>query len=264
MSQQLLDFAVGASLALLAAWGLFRLVVPRETYFVWILPLFFVAMFSGMYASSGSGNSVAWGAVAGVVAGSIVLGRRSWQLHRAHQEKLESFARELGLSFTRNDQTYANAAATLADDTGSCFNMLSGKWHGVPVAVFDYQYMDYSDSDAPAMIVLTCAVAALDVPQPQMIIRGHRLWELIRRGFGSKRGLFGDKDFDHSFHVGTADLERARAALRPRTREWLLANASGAEVLVDGTTLMLCVGHQTMKQLPDLLDRIRGLRATFA
>jgi hypothetical protein len=43
-----------------------------------------------------------------------------------------------------------------------------------------------------------------------------------------------------------------------------LANARGAKVLIDGTTLMLCVGHQTMKQLPDLLDRIRALRATFA
>lgn len=49
-----------------------------------------------------------------------------------------------------------------------------------------------------------------------------------------------------------------------RTRAWLLANARDAKVLVDGTTLMLCVGHQTMRQLPDLLDRIRALRATFA
>jgi len=34
-------------------------------------------------------------------------------------------------------------------------------------------------------------------------------------------------------------------------------------VLVNGTTLMLCTGHQTMKQLPELLERIRALRATF-
>lgn len=264
MSQQLLEFAVGASIALLAAWGLFRLFVARETYFVWMMPLFLIGVVAGMSAVSGIGGPAGRGAFAGLVAGGIVLGRRSWQLQCAHQEKLESFARELGLSFTRNDQTYANAAATIVDDIGSCFNMVSGTWHGVQVALFDYQYMDTSDTDAPAMIVLTCAVATLDVPQPQMIIRGHRLGEVIKKGFGSKRGLLGDEAFDRRFHVETANLDHAKAILGPRTREWLLANARDARVLVDGTTLMLCVGHQTMRQLPDLLDRIRALRATLA
>ena len=263
-AQPVPDVVVGASIAFLFAYGLFRLFVARETYFVWLMPLMLVGIFAGMFATSGRGSPPALGAFAGLLVGGIVLGRRSWQLHLAHQERLESFARELGLSFTRNDQTYAIAAATLADDIGSCFNMLSGNWHGVPVAVFDYQYMDYSDSDAPAVIVLTCAVATLDGLQPQMIIRGHRLREMIKRGFGSKRGLLGDEAFDRRFHVETAELERAKAILRPRAREWLLANARDAKVLIDGTTLMLCVGHQTMKQLPDLLDRIRALRATFA
>jgi len=45
----------------------------------------------------------------------------------------------------------------------------------VRVALFDYQYMDLSDGEAPAMIVLTCAVSILDDPLPRMIIRGHRL-----------------------------------------------------------------------------------------
>jgi len=262
-TQPLLDIVAGASLSFLPAYGLFRLFVARETYFVWIMPLFLVGIFAGMWATSGRGSPMAVGAFAGLLTAGIVLGRRSWHLHRAHQQRLESFARELGLSFTRNDQSYAIAAATLVDDMGSCFNMLSGNWHGTPVAVFDYQYMDYSDSDAPAMIVLTCAVARLEVPQPQMIIRGHRLREAIRKGFGSKRGLLGDEAFDRIFHVETADLEHAKAVLRPRTREWLMANSRGARVLVDDSTLMLCVGHQTMKQLPEVLDRIRALHATF-
>lgn len=264
MNQQVFDFVVGASLAPLVAWGLFRLCAARETYFGWILPLFLMGMFAGMSAGSGSGSLLALGAFAGLVAGGIVLGRRSWQLHRAHQEELESFAHELGLSFTWNDQTHAIAAATLVDDVGSCINVVSGNWHGISVALFDYQYMDYSDSEAPAMIVLTCAVTTLEVPQPQLIIRGRRLREMIKKAFGSKRGLLGDEAFDRSFHVETTDLDRAKVILGPRTREWLLANARGDKVLVDGTTLMLCVGHQMMKQLPDLLDRIRALRATFA
>jgi len=133
----------------------------------------------------------------------------------------------------------------------------------VRVALFDYQYMDLSDGEAPAMIVLTCAVSILDDPLPRMIIRGHRLGEALKQRFGARTGLLGDEPFDRQFRVETADLECARAALRPRTREWLVANARNSKVLVNGTTLMLCTGHQTMKQLPELLERIRALRATF-
>jgi hypothetical protein len=132
------------------------------------------------------------------------------------------------------------------------------------VALFDYQYLDTSDLEAPALIVLTFAVSVLDEAQPRMIIREHGFKELLKHRLGSKTGLLGDEEFDFQFRVATADVDRAKAILRPRTREWLLANARGATVLVDGTTLMLCVGHQTMKQLPELLDRIRALRATFA
>ncbi len=264
MSQQLLDFVLGASLALLFAWGLFRLFVDRENYFAWIMPLFLVGIFAGMFATSGSGSPPALGAFAGVLAGGIVLGRRSWQLHRAHQSQLDAFAQELGLSFSRGDNTYANEAGLLVDDIGTCFNVMQGTWQGVPVALFDYQYLGMSDLEAPALIVLTFAVSVLDEVQPRMIIRGHGIKELLKHRLGSKAGLLGDEDFDFEFRVATADLERAKAILSPRTREWLLANARGAKVLVDGTTLMLCVRHQTMKQLPDLLDRIRALRATFA
>ena len=262
-TEQVVEFAVGASIALLGAWALYRVFVARETYFVWILPLFLVGIFVGMMGFSGGGHPVGVGAFAGLVSGGIVLGRRSWQLQRAQQAKLESFARQLGLNFTRNDQTYANAAGTLVDDMGTCFNVLNGSWHGVPVALFDYQYMDYSDSEAPAMIVLTCAVSVLDSPHPQMVIRGHRVWDMVKESFGSKSGLLGDAAFDRQFRVVTPDLERAKATLRPRTREWLLANARNARVLVDGTTLMLCTGHRTMKQLPEVLESIRALRATF-
>jgi hypothetical protein len=264
VSQQLLEFVVGASFALVFAYGLFRLFVGRENYFAWIMPLFLVGIFAGMFATFGSGSPSALGAFAGVIAGGIVLGRRAWHLHRAHQNKLDAFARELGLSFSRGDDTYANEAGLLVDEIGTCFNVMQGTWHGVPVALFDYQYLDMSDLEAPALIVLTFAVSVLDEAQPRMIIRGHGIKELLKHRLGSKTGLLGDDDFDFVFRVETADLERAKAILGPRTREWLLANARGAKALVDGTTLMLCVGHQTMKQLPDLLERIRALRTTFA
>lgn len=264
VSEQLNEFAVGACIALFGAWLLYRVFVARETYFVWIMPLFLVGILAGMYAFSGSGSPVARGALASLAAAGVILGRRSWQLHRAHQDRLASFARELGLSFSRKDDTYAGEAGLLVDDIGGCVNVMQGTWHGVSVALFDYQYLDMSDGEAPAMIVLTCAVSILDSPQPRMIIRGHGLKEAFKQRVGAKTGLLGDEPFDRHFRVETADLEGARSALRPRTREWLLANAGGAKVLVNGTTVMLCTGHQTMKQLPELLERIRALRATFA
>lgn len=262
LSQEGNEFAVGAFLAFGGAWLLYRVFVARETYFVWIVPLLLVGVLAGMYAFSGNGSAVARGAFGGISAAGVILGRRSWQQHRAHQERLASFARELGLKFSRKDDTYAGEAGLLVDDLGGCVNMMQGTWHGIPVALFDYQYLDMSD-DAPAMIVLTCAVSILDSPLPRMIIRGHGLKESLRRRAGAKTGL-GDEPFDRQFHVETADPEIAKASLRPRTREWLVANARNAKVLVDGTTLMLCTGHQTMKQLPMVLERIRALRATFA
>lgn len=263
LSEQINGLAVGACVALFGAWLLYRLSVARETYFVWISPLLLAGVFVGMWAFNGRGSPVAQGALAGLVAGGVILGRRSWQLLRAHQDQLASFARELGLSFSRTDDTYAGEAGLLVDDIGGCVNVMQGTWHGVPIALFDYQYLDMSDGEAPAMIVLTCAVSILDEPQPQMIIRGHRLGEALNLRFGARTGLLGDETFDRQFRVETADLERAKATLRPRTREWLLANARNAKVLVNGTTVMLCTGHQTMKQLPELLERIRALRAAF-
>ena len=262
MSQQINEFMLGACIAFLGAWLLYVLFVARETYFVWIVPLFLVAIPAGMYAFSPRSTPLAQGVFAGLVAASIVFGWRSLQLHRAHQDRLASFARELGLSFSRKDDTYAGEAGLLVDDIGGCVNVMQGTWHGISVALFDYQYLDTSD-DAPAMIVLTCAVCILESPLPRMIIRGHGLKEAFKRRLGAKTGL-GDELFDRHFHVETADLESARTALRPRTRDWLLANGRNAKVLVSGTTVMLCTGHQTMKQLPDLLERIRALRATFA
>lgn len=262
--QALSDFLVGASVALLCTWGLYRVFVARETYFVWILPLFLAGVFVGFWAFAGGGSPLAQGALAGLVLGGIAFGRRSWQLQSAHRARLESFARELGLSFSRTDETYAGEASLVVDDFGACVNVMQGTWHGVRVALFDYQYLDLSDGEAPAMIVLTCAVSILDNPHPRMIIRGHRLGEAFKQRLGATSGLLGDELFDRQFRVETADLELAKAALRPRTREWLLANARNAKVLVNDTTVMLCTGHHTMKQLLELLERIRAFRATFA
>jgi hypothetical protein len=270
LSRELLEFAAGGAVAFVGAWALYRLFAARETYFVWILPLFLVTIFVGALGFSGGVRPLPAGALAGLIGGGAVLGWRSWQLQRAHLGRLETFARELGLTFSRTDETYAREAAILTDEYGPCFNVLRGEWHGTAVALFDYQYMDYSDLEAPAVIVLTCAVATLDVAilgdsQRYLIVRGHRLKEDLKLRLGDKTGLLGDEQFDRRFRVETnVELAKAGAALRSRTREWLLANARGGRVLVMGTTLMLCVGHQTMKQLPNLLDRIRALRATFA
>lgn len=263
MSGQLNGFAVGACIAVFVVWLLVRLFVAGERYFGWIIPLFLVGILAGIYAFSEIGSPLARGAFAGLVAAGVILGRRSWQLHRAHQDRLASLAHDLGLSFSRKDDTYAGEAGLLVDEIGGCLNVMQGTWHGVRVAVFDYQYVDMSDGEAPAMIVLTCAVSILDSPLPRMIVRGHRLGEALSRLLGSKTGALGDEPFDRHFRVETADVEGARLALRPRTREWLLANARSARVLVNGTTVMLCTGHQTMKQLPELLERVRALRATF-
>ena len=269
LGRDLIEFVVGAAVALLGAWGLYRIFAARETYFVWIMPLFLVTMFVGAMGFSGGVRPLPAGALAGLIGGGAVLGWRSWQLQRAHQGRLETFARELGLTFSPKDQAYAKEAAILTDEYGPCFNVLRGDWHGASVALFDYLYTDYSDLEAPAIIVLTCAVTTLDVailgdPQRYLIVRGHRLKEELKVRLGDKTGSLGNERFDRQFRVETNDdVEQARSALCPRTREWLLANARGERVLVMGTTLMLCTGHRTMKQLPELLQRISALRATF-
>lgn len=269
INRELIEFVGAAAVAFAAVWGLFRICIARETYFVWIMPVLLVMLFVGALGFSGGVRPLPAGALAGLIGGAAVLGWRSWQLQRAHLLELEDFARELGLTFSRADQTYAREAATLTDEYGSCYSVLRGEWRGTSVALFEYMYMDYSDLEAPAIMVLSCAVATLDVAilddaQRYLIVRGHGLKEELKLRFGDKAGLLGDERFDRRFRVETDDdLGKARAALRPRTREWLLANARGEKVLVMGTTLMVCTGHQTMTQLPELLERIYALRATF-
>jgi hypothetical protein len=255
------QLVVGGAIAVIGTWATYKLFVSRELFLAWIVPLFLLGMPVAAFAFAGSAHAI--GALIGLIAGAATLGVRSWQLMRAHRGKLAALARELGLSYSHRDERPAADAATLTGEFGSCVNVLRGMWRGMPVCVFDYQYLDTSDSEAPAAIILTCVATELDGPRPLMIIRGHRLKEALRQRFGSKRGFLGDEAFDRRFRVETADLEQAKAALSRRTRDWLVANASGDRVLVNGTTLMLCSGHQTMTNIPALLERIVSLRATF-
>ena len=254
------ELVVGAAIAILGAWALYKICVVREMYFVWIVPIFLLGMLVSAFAFAGSRHGI--GALGGLLVASGALGVRSWRLQRAHRGRLEALARELGLTFADRDETHAADAAALTGEFGGCVNVLSGGWRGAPVRVFDYRYLDLSDSEAPAMIMLTCVATELEEPRPLMIIRPHRFKE-ARQRFGSKHGLLGDTAFDRRFRVETDDLERAKAALSRRTREWLVTAASGDRVLVNDTTLMLCGRHQTISKIPWLLERIRSLRATF-
>jgi hypothetical protein len=254
---------LGAAVAFLAVWRLYRWAFVGEMYFVWLPPVFVAVLLVGAAGFMGGRQPPVLAALAGLVVGGGVFGWRSWQEHLRHRIRLAEFARRLGLTLYVNDQTYAPAAGQLVDDVGSCTNTLRGTWHGMPVSVFDYRYADTSDGEAPGMVVLSCAATTLEEAQPRMIVRGLTAKEVLRRRLGVKTVVLGDVVFDREFRVETADLEVAKSALRRRTREWLLANARGSKVFIDGETLLLLTRHHTMEQIPDLVERIRTLRGTF-
>lgn len=162
------EFLVGVVAGVLAVALLHVLFAHQEVYFAWLVPVFLVGIPIAMFTYGGS--PMAAGALTGLAAGACVFGRRSVLLSRGHQVRLETLARELGLSFAREDQTFADAAMWIADDVGRCSNVLSGPWHGTPVAVFQYTYLDTSDGEAPAAIQLTCAASILDADLPRMLV----------------------------------------------------------------------------------------------
>ena len=253
------EFLVAAAASAFAIAVLHVLCVREDRYFVWLLPTFLVALPVAMLASRGV--PAAGGALVGVAASAGLLCHRSLSLFREHQAKLQALARELGLNFARNDQTFAEAAVWLADDVGSCFNVLSGKWHETTAAVFQYGYLDTSDGEAPAFIQLTCAASTLDAELPRMLVREPRL----RDRFGmSLHGRIATADaFDRAFRIEAPDPERAKAALPSRTRAWLVTHAQGERLAISGHTIVLTAGRARTERLTQLLDRIVELRATF-
>jgi hypothetical protein len=249
------ELLVPAAVAFAVAGLLHLCFAYEEIYLNWLVAVLLLAPPVAYWALAGAPNGI--GALGGLAAGAAVFGLRSWQLHRDHQTRLESFAHELGLRFSRDDQTYESLAMRFADEPGRCFDVLSGTWRGTPVAVFRYRYTDTSDE--PAVMEITCAAAMIDRELPRMLVEPRRFKPTFRR----RTDEVGHDDFDRRYQVLASDAERAKASLPQRTREWLLAHAKNGKLAVDGTTILLTTGRSRLKHLPAVLDRIVDLRATF-
>ena len=248
------DVLLAAAIAFAVAGMLHLWFARDEIYLNWLLPVALLGMFAAYIAIN---EAIARAALAGLVTGGLVFGLRSLRLYRDHRDRLERFAGELGLCFSKDDQTYAGLGLRLADDRGRCVNVVSGTWRGIRVAAFTYRYADISED--PAIIEITCATTTIDRALPSMLIEPLGAKEYLRRRLGETN----PNAFDRRFQIYAPDTDAARAALPLRTREWMLQHAKNGRLVVDGDRIGLTVGRSRMRQIPDVLDRIVALRSTF-
>ncbi|HUQ41152.1 MAG TPA: hypothetical protein VM052_01495 [Candidatus Limnocylindrales bacterium] len=254
------ELVLGAIVAAAAIAILHVKTARDEIHYAWLPAAFVCAMPAAFFAIQGS--VLAAGALVGLVAASALCGYRSRRLARDHEHTLEDLAFGLGLRFARDDQTFASAAAWLADDVGRCVNVLSGTWRGAPVAVFQYRYLDTSDGEAPALRQLTCAATTVELEFRPMLVRPLSVREALR-GLLRPRRATEPQVFERRFRIEAADPKQKDANLPIRTRAWLVANARGGKLVAAGHTVVLSVGHARADRVREVLDRIVELRATF-
>jgi len=262
----LLDFLFGAGaaavfvllLALIASiagvvepargsWGLFA--------FAGLLLLFAFAQRSPTLFGAGVG---------GIGATSAFVLWAARRIERRNQEA-RSAADELGLSYKQEppspDLHELAGELTSTGSRNKLQRVLSGRWSGDDVAVFDYYYEINGSRGTVWQRNFTCALISVPFDNEPVTITNETLLTKIGAKLGYGDLELGDTDFDRLFRVRSKDTTVTRQILRPEVRGWLAENGRGLSFLV-GRNAVLCMakaGTISRAEILDLASRFAGL-----
>src|SRR2546423_2198047 len=257
----LTDFLIGAIavavFALPVAWVMPISGVSDRASSTW--PLFGLA---GIFLLFGfvQHNAMLLGAgTGGIVAMSAFVWRAARRSESADTAAM-SLADELGLRYEQESSSpqlrdLASALTMSAEVTNKVHRVLSGRWHGNGVTLFDYYWeMDVPRGGTQRRNYTSALVAVSRDNEPVTVTAETFLTRVVAK-LGSPDLELGDAPFDRLFKVRSKDPTAAREILGPQARAWLTENGRGFSFLV-GRGAVLCMAKEGAATRADLLELV--------
>jgi hypothetical protein len=219
-----------------------------------------------MLAMNG-GELVFFVLIAAVVIGAIIFGAIA---ARKRREALAALALRLGLSYqSENDHSLADRFEFLdALARGSnryAFNILSGRYQGHEVLVFDYHYETHStDSKGRRQThhhYFSFFVLMLPQSFPELRITREGLFSKIAQAFGYDDIDLESAEFSRAFCVRSKDKKFAYDVCHVQMMEYLLANRD-LSIEIEEQTLALAFDKRlSAEEIESNLNRLIEIRS---
>jgi hypothetical protein len=192
-----------------------------------------------------------------ILAGVAVVAYLGWQAKQKRRAALRAFALQLGMEFSVADQydiptSYPFHLFGLGDGRG-CENVMTGKWHDLPVKEADYWYYTES-SDSKGHRTKTyhrysVVVADLACELPWVSAEKENLLSKLTEHLGFHDIEFESESFNRMFNVKAADREFAFKLLDARMIRWMESMGGSFGFEVSGPNLLVWSGKRRASNL---------------
>jgi hypothetical protein len=170
--------------------------------------------------------------------------------------QMEQSASLLGLRYEAKDSSeLANFPFPLFEQRrGRVANLLVGTWQGLDVAMFDYEWEEYTDRGCVTRHK-SCAVTTIPASFPPLSIRPKGFFSRTTRRLGPHNVEVGWEPFDRAYKVECGDEQFANELLDPRMHQWLLSIGKEWSFETSGAGV-LCGTDE--RRPPEELELVRG------
>jgi hypothetical protein len=188
-----------------------------------------------------------------------------YYLKKKRREEIATMARQLGLSYSRDDIVgllgYPFALFRKGDGRGA-ENLLTGTWQGLPIVEADYWYYDEStDSEghrSKTYHYFSTAIVKMGAFGSPLTISREDIFTKLADHMGLPDIQFETEEFNQAFNVKCKDRKFANDVIDQRMMQWLLAAGKEWSFEVSGQDILVfCRRRKPMDLLP-LLGTAKG------
>jgi hypothetical protein len=183
--------------------------------------------------------------ITGLVVIAIAAAYLSYYFKRKRREALALMATQLGLEYSPQDTVgcpgYPFALLSMGDGR-STENVLTGRWQGIPITGFDYEYYDESTDSkghrTKSYYDFSCVVADIAAQCAHLSLDREGLLTRLADHLGLHDIEFESDDFNRRFNVRCADRKFANDLVDSRMMRWLLGVDGAFRFEVSGTWVL--------------------------
>ncbi len=197
----------------------------------------------------------------------IAIGVGSWWFAKRRREELGLAARQLGLTYSRentSDSLGLPFALFRKGDGRGTENTLHGTWQGLELREFDYWYYDETrDAEGRTQRSyrrFSCAVTEVPGSFPQLSVARENLFTRIADSIGLDDIDFELSEFNEAFNVKARDRRFASDFVDARMIRWLLQQDPAFGFEASGSWLLVYGRRRRPTELVPLLGTLKGFR----
>lgn len=188
-----------------------------------------------------------------------------YYLKKKRREEIAMMARQLGLSYSREDTigllSYPFALFRKGDGRGT-ENLLTGTWQDLPVVECDYWYYDEStDSEghtSKTYHYFSTAIVQMEAFGSPLTVSRESVFTKLADHMGLPDIQFETDEFNKTFNVKCKDRKFANDIIDQRMMQWLLKAGDEWSFEVSGRdVLVFCKRRKPMELVP-LLGTAKG------